>query len=118
MKKIAFLIFAALISITFISCATTGSKFREIRNICEKIEGKNEYTEDEYEKMHTRFVEIVEELESRNLNSEEQEELSQLKGRYVGAITAKATSNLGKIFGAFGNAFKGFVEGVSNSFNK
>ena len=118
MKKITFLIFAALISITFISCATTSSKFREMRNICEKIEGKTEYTEDEYEKMHTRFVEIVKELESQNLNSEELEELSQIKGRYAGAITAKATTNLRNIFGIFGNALKGFVEGVGNSFNK
>ena len=118
MKKIAFFIFAVLISLTFISCATTSCKFNEMRKICEKIEGKNEYTEDEYEKMHTRFTEIVKELESRNLNSEESKELSQLKGRYVGAITARATTNLGNIFGAFGDALTGFVEGVSNSFNK
>jgi hypothetical protein len=118
MKKIAFLIFAALISITFISCATTSCKFNQMRKICEKIEGKSEYTEDEYEEMHTRFVEIVNELESRNLNSEEQEELSQLKGRYAGAITAKATKNIWNVFGAFGDALKGFVEGVGNSFSK
>ena len=118
MKKIAFLIFAAFVSITFISCATTSCKFNQMRKICEKIEGNTEYTEDEYEKMHTRFVEIAKELESRNLSSEEQEELSQLKGRYAGAITAKATKNIWNVFGAFGDALKGFVEGVGNSFGK
>ncbi len=118
MKKTAFFLFVALVLSIFISCATTSRKFNEMRNICEKIEGKTEYTEAEYEKMHTRFIEIVKELESHNLNSEELKELSQIKGRYAGAITAKATTNLSNIFGAFGDALKGFVEGVSNSFNK
>lgn len=118
MKKIAFFIFAALISITFISCATTSGKFNEMRNICEKIEEKNEYSEDEYEKMHTRFTEIIAELESCKLSSEEKEELSHLKGRYAGAITAKATKNLGKIFGGFINSMNGFIEGINNSINK
>lgn len=118
MKKIAFFIFAALISFTFISCATTSGKFNEMRSICEKIEGKNEYTEDEYKKMHTRFTEIAEELEACNLSNDDKEELSKLKGRYAGAITAKAATNLGKIFGGFINSMNGFIEGINNSINK
>lgn len=118
MKKIMFFSFVAFMLLTFISCATTERKFSEMRNICEKIEGNSEFTEAEFEKTNARFSEIVKELESRNLTDEEKEELTQLKGRYVGAVTAKATKSLKSITDELGNLFKGFVEGVNNSFNK
>jgi cell shape-determining protein MreC len=119
MKKTAFFLFVALVLSIFISCATTSRKFNEMRNICEKIEGNYEFTEAEFEKTNARFFEMVDKLESSNLSNEEQEELAQLKGRYVGAVTAKATKSLKNILSdELGNLFKGFVEGVSNSFNK
>ena len=89
-----------------------------MRNICEKIEGNYEFTEEEFEKTNACFFEIVNELESRNLTDEEKEEIAQLKGRYVGAVTVRATKSLKNISNEFGNLFKGFVEGVSNSLNK
>ena len=118
MKKIAFFSLVAFVLFAFISCATTSSKIKEMRNICEKVEGNYEFTEEEFEKTHARFTEIVDELESRNLSNEEKEELAQLEGRYVGAVTSRATKSLKNISNGLGNLFKGFIEGVSNSFSK
>lgn len=118
MKKIIIFSMVTFLLFTFTSCATTSRKLSEMRNICEKIERNNELTETEFENTNARFSQIVKELETRNLNNEEKEEFAHLKGRYVGAVTAKATKSLKNITDGLGNLLKGFVEGVNNSFNK
>lgn len=118
MKKIAIIFFAALIICTFISCATTSRKLGQMQTICEKIEKNDDITKDDFERMATRFSEISQQLESRNLNDEEKDELDKLKGRFYGAVAAKATKSFKNIYDGLGNVFKGFLEGLNNSFNQ
>lgn len=118
MKNIAFLFLVTITALTFLSCATTSSKLNQMRKICVQIEESENLTEKDFEKLNTRFSEITTKLESHNLNDDEKDELSRLKGRYYGAITVKVAKNVKNLYDGFGNVLKGFVEGVNNSINK